>query len=54
MIQEYRRPVQGGKTYKIAVHDKVIATEEHPTTDTPLPAVNLEKRSKVDNWGGPF
>ena len=34
MLQEHRRPVQGGKTYKKAGHDKGIATVEHPITDT--------------------
>ena len=54
MLQEHRRPVQGGKTYETAGQDKAIATVEHPTTDTTLPAVNHETKSKADNWGGPF
>ena len=54
MPQEHRRPVQGGKTYEAAGHNKAIATVEHPTTDTTLPAVNHETKSKADNWGGPF
>ena len=54
MLQKHRHPVQGGKTYETAGHNKAIATVEHPTTDTTLPAVNLETRSKADNLGGPF
>ena len=54
MLQEHHRPVQGGKTYETAGHDKGIATVEHPTTNTALPAINLETRSKTYNWGGPF
>ena len=54
MLQEHRSLVQGIKTYETAGHDKGITTVENLTTDTTLPAVNLETRSKVDNWGGPF
>jgi len=54
MLQAHRHPVQGGKIYETADHDKGIATVEHPTTDTTLLAVNLETGSKVDSLGGPF
>ena len=54
MLQEHRRPVQDGKTYETAGHDKAIATVEHPITDTNPPAADRETRSKADNWGGPF
>ena len=52
MLQEHRRPVQGGKTYETAGHDKGIATVEHPTTDTTLLAANLKTRSKAGSLDG--
>ena len=54
MLQEHRRPVQDGKTYETADHDKGTAIVEHPITDTNPPDADLETGSKVDNWGGPF
>ncbi len=52
MPQGHRRPVQGGKIYGTAGHDKGIALIEHPTTDTKPPTANLETRSKADSLGG--
>ena len=45
MLQEHRRPVQGGKTYETAGHDKGIVTVEHPTIDTTPPS--SKPRNKV-------
>jgi|TARA_B110000285_G_scaffold213468_1_gene257819 hypothetical protein len=54
MLPEHRSLVQGVKTYETAGHDKGITTVENLTTDTTLPAVNLETRSKVDSLNDPF
>ena len=53
MLQGHHPPVQDGKTYETAGHDKAIAIVEHPITDIKPPAADLETGSKADSLGGP-
>jgi hypothetical protein len=54
MPLEYHPRVQGDKIYETAGHDKVIATVEHPTSDTTRPKEVPETWSKVDSLGRLF
>ena len=52
MLQEHRRPVQDGKTYETAGHDKAIAIVEHPI---PNPQQQTSKQGqKRITWAARF